>query len=536
MGVAGSAVAWEGQWDDPMPAVVCPLPNDTFFEDKQPSGMCHIRTNGVNLYQFHYIGLTQNMHWPDEVEKREDTLNILNQTDYIFIGSNRFYDSFNRNPARWPMSNDYYEALFNGELGFELEATFTSFAEFGPFSWPDQVLPTDGLFNWRNEYEAEEAFHVYDHPAVFVLRKTADYSPDRAAEVLGVSIRAVEDIAACPWWRLGCTADPKPVNRHKWDSLTASKSPFALQFSDDELEIQREGGTWSDMFSYDSLLNDNQVVGAAVWWLMMLAMGWITFPLLHWILPGLPDRGFAAGKLVGWLIIAWVAWFGASLRFEIWTQTWLWILLIAFAIGNGLLAFWRRKQMLAFIQDRWPHLVFLEVLATVLYLAFIGVRLGNPDLWHDYFGGEKPMNVAYFNAVIRSTIFPPIDPWFAGGHINYYYWGYVLVGAPTKLLGVVPQIAYNLILPTLFSMTGMGAFSVSYNVVQWIRERRREAVENGPSARWKEVIGPVANPYVAGIATLLLAVVLGNLGTVREFSRGFVNGWRLDERNGIRKY
>ena len=73
--------------------------------------------------------------------------------------------------------------------------------------------------------------------------------------------------------------------------------------------------------------------------------------------------------------------------------------------------------------------------------------------------------------MLRSTIFPPIDPWYAGGYINYYYFGYVIVGTPVLLLKMFPSIAYNLIVPTLFALTGIAAFSVAFNLVHALRER-----------------------------------------------------------------
>lgn len=507
VGIGGAAVAWEGPWDDPLPTPVCPVPIEMTYRDDLPSGMCTLYIPAVNLYTGYYIGITMNMFWPDEVSKRDQLLTQLNQMDYLIVGSNRFYDSLSRIPTRWPMTNRYYDALFSGELGFEVVRIFTAEPSFGPFKWQSQVLPTDNLPNWRNELEAEEAFHVYDHPAVFLFHKTPAYSPEKAAAILeGVNIRSADDAPN--------RYVIQPINRIKWGAPTATLSQTALQFTDEQLATQRAGGTWSDLFS--RFYERNQVLAVIIWWALMVGVGWLCLPLLEAAFAGLPDRGFAAGKLVGWLLVAWTAWFGGTLTLPLWSQRGLGLLLVGLALFNAGIAFIRRQHLLAFIRDKWRHLLIIEGLALVMFLFFIGVRLGNPDLWHSSFGGEKPMNLAYFNGVLRSTIFPPIDPWYADGYINYYYWGYVLVGAPTKLLGVPPSLAYNLLLPTLFSMTGMGAFSVAYNLVAWTNERRRISLQ--PSEREAEYPGPSANPYVAGIIALLLAVVLGNLDTVRIFT------------------
>jgi len=143
-----------------------------------------------------------------------------------------------------------------------------------------------------------------------------------------------------------------------------------------------------------------------------------------------------------------------------------------------------------------------------LFLAFfildLIIRIDNPELWHPAKGGERPMDFSYFNAVIKSTVFPPYDPWFAGGYINYYYYGFVLVGTPVKLLAIVPSIAYNFILPTLFAMVGICAFSIGWNLV----ESRGSNVDDDRHSTFD--LGPIA-----GFAASALTLLLGNLGTIQ---------------------
>ncbi|MBF8257482.1 MAG: putative membrane protein, partial [Anaerolineales bacterium] len=141
--------------------------------------------------------------------------------------------------------------------------------------------------------------------------------------------------------------------------------------------------------------------------------------------------------------------------------------------------------------------MWIEALALGLFLLDLAIRIANPDLWHPYKGGEKPMDFSYFNAVLRSTSFPPYDPWFAGGYINYYYFGFVLVGVPVRLLGLNPGVAYNLILPTMFALLAVNGYAVAFELA-----RRATGFVRSLS------------PRLAGAAAAAFLVLLGNLGTV----------------------
>ena len=148
------------------------------------------------------------------------------------------------------------------------------------------------------------------------------------------------------------------------------------------------------------------------------------------------------------------------------------------------------------------------------------IRIGNPDLWHPAKGGERPMDFSFFNAVIKSTAFPPYDPWFDGGYINYYYYGFVLVAMPVKLLGIVPTLAYNFILPTLYAMVAMCAFCIGWNLLDGVQETAQPPAPEAavvPRTRWAGVFD---RRFVAGLLAALLMVVLGNLGTVRMIYQG----------------
>jgi YYY domain-containing protein len=211
-------------------------------------------------------------------------------------------------------------------------------------------------------------------------------------------------------------------------------------------------------------------------------------------------------------------------------------------VTGGALA-WKQRQALGeFVRTHWRMLLVFEGIALALYVISLLIRSGNPDLWHPTFGGEKPLDLAFLNAVLKSTTFPPYDPWLSGAYTNYYYFGYVIVGSLIKVLGIVPTTAYNLALPMLFSLTGIGAFSVSFDLVEGLRRRKAreespvDAAGNPPRRGW----GRTA--LYAGLAAAIVVVLLGNLAQI-AFILGAWNrlggdqgGWIVETARGFWRY
>lgn len=440
-------------------------------------------------------GLDFDMYADDTSDKLDKFLTILEDAEYITISSSRQYASTTRIPERYPLVAEYYRQLMGCPAAETVEYCYTV-AEVGNYSGSlgfdlikiEVTNPT--IFGIEiNDQFSEEAFTVYDHTKTFIFKKSANYDQAEVTNILS----AVD---------LSNVIRLTPKQASSYDG----PSPDLL-LQEEAFEQQQSEGTWAELFDPQSWVNRSQFVTVIVWYLALMILGLATYPILRVLMPGLLDRGYPLARIAGLLILAYFSWVGGSIGLG-YTRTIIGIIYLVIVFAGIFFAYIQRDALRKEIKERWAYFLTIEFFFLIFFFFSLLVRFGNPDLWHPYKGGEKPMDFAYFNAILKSSSFPPYDPWFAGGYINYYYFGFVFVGSLVKLLGIVPAVAYNLIIPTLFAMLSMGAFSISWNLYTAGREKLKNFVHS-------------SRAMLVGLAGALGTAVIGNLGTLTMIFRGY---------------
>ncbi len=200
----------------------------------------------------------------------------------------------------------------------------------------------------------------------------------------------------------------------------------------------------------------------SAWYLIMVVLGWIVFPILYTLLPSLPGRGYTLAKLFGMLAWGYLFWILGRLGLTANNLAGLiFPIILLFGAGawclhkagNGVIRDW--------IKEHRSLVITTEILFLAAFVAMALVRSYNPEIT----GTEKPMELAFINAIIGSESLPPNDPWLSGYAISYYYFGFVLVAMMAKLTGTLGSVAFNLGVSLTFALTAVGSFGVLFNLL-----------------------------------------------------------------------
>ena len=166
----------------------------------------------------------------------------------------------------------------------------------------------------------------------------------------------------------GC--DTTLVDTLRRSSLAAEENPTWLQLDETRLRLQTEGGGWRDRFDSESLLNRVPLLTVAGWWLALAGFGLAAWPWLFLLFPGLGDRGYCCARLVGLLLVAWLAWAGSSAGLPLWSANGIAVLLVLLLTGGMFMLRRQGNGFRVWLSAHWRHLLAFEALLLLLFSAF----------------------------------------------------------------------------------------------------------------------------------------------------------------------
>lgn len=404
------------------------------------------------------------LNWYDDRSPEEQfaaVVDALEKTDYIVLSSDRLAGSIPKLPWRYPVIAEFYRLLESGDLGFRSVYTGALESQLGPLHLQD--------------YLADESFTVDDHPSVRIYQKVESLDEATLRERFAWAL-------AQPWY----PQRTRPEAYRELAGVPAEAVPVA-----DDLG-------WSAAWTrHDGLA----LLG---WVLLLVTISLSGLPLAVRVAGELPDAGVGLARVLGLLVSAYLVWLGASWRVVPFEMPF--VLLVTIIVGFGT---WRLGFRALRAKSWRPHLVaaaLSELSFWVAFAWFLFLRWRLPDLWHPYFGGEKPMELAYIDAVARSRWMPPYDPWFSDGTLNYYYYGFFLSAFLWKISGILPEQAFQLTLATLAGLVASVVFSLGSGLASWARGRLVGTEERRQTMRSLDVW-----TVAGGIGAVWWVLFAGNL-------------------------
>ncbi len=241
------------------------------------------------------------------------------------------------------------------------------------------------------------------------------------------------------------------------------------------------------------------------WWGTLFLVGAVAWPFTRRLFAGWLDQGYFFSKAVGMAVVSYLVFILGV--FKLLPFTWVSVVgAMGLVFFGGLLLVTNssEKREVAGGRFSWKFicLIFLEeVVFLGLLLFWSWVKAHEPSIR----GLEKFMDYGFMQSILVSEYFPPVDMWYAGGVINYYYFGHLVVAVLTRVSGLDLAYTFNLMLATIFALGATMSFGIGYQLAKI-----------GPIRQ----IGTIGQIF-SGLLTAFLVTLSGNMQTIYAFTRGY---------------
>jgi len=236
------------------------------------------------------------------------------------------------------------------------------------------------------------------------------------------------------------------------------------------------------------------------WWLSIFGLSLLSLPIVFHIFSKFWDKGYIFAKTISLILITYftlILGVFKILPFNFWGLS---ALIVIFLALDGLFLIRHHRYLDFFATIKKNFAIFLseELVFLLILTVWSLIRGFAPDIE----GLEKYMDWGFVNTALRSRFWPPIDMWFSGEVINYYYFGHLIFALITKISGVVSSVGYNLSISTVCSLTFTSAFCLVSNITHL----------SLPKISLKKII-------TAGLISALLLTFGGNLHSAFKITK-----------------
>lgn len=206
----------------------------------------------------------------------------------------------------------------------------------------------------------------------------------------------------------------------------------------------------------------------ALWLAAFLGLFAAGLPVAAALCPRLADRGAGVALPAALTVLGLVGWTAGRIAFGLPAA------LAGLVVLGALAALALRRGV------RLPERGVVLETALVFALAFlflVGVRAVDPSVHATM--GEKFLDFGLLKALLRSETVPPLDFWFAGEPVRYYYGGHMIAALVAELTFTEARFAYNLALAGFYGAFVTAAYGLAGSLGAGVGASRTTAAALG---------------------------------------------------------
>lgn len=251
------------------------------------------------------------------------------------------------------------------------------------------------------------------------------------------------------------------------------------------------------------------------WYGTLFLMTISGLPISFYVFKKFHDGGYIFSKTLGIVLSGFLMWFLSSihiLKFNI-INSYICIFLVLiisllvlyFSIRNNSK---KRASLFNDIKDKIPHMIRVEIGFYLVLLLASYVKGLNPSVTYST---EQFMDYGYMAIMNKTDYMPPIDMWFSGSFMNYYYFGQYISTFITKVSQVSVNYGYNLMMTTLFAITYFIGYSICYNLLNVNKEKNNQKSKKNLISTIGGMIGGTAITIAGNMHYVLYGLILNGL-------------------------